>query len=91
MRYIYKMWYLFNGFSFLWVLALAILLFGVIFYKYIPRPQFVILCTVLTVSVFILSQFLYASRQTAGINSYENAVDEIQTKDFNLVFLYSNY
>ena len=85
------MWYLFNGFSFLWVLALTILFFGVIFYKYIPRPQFVILCTVLTLSVFILSQFLYASRQTAGINSYENAVDEIQTKDFNLVFLYSNY
>ena len=91
MRYIYKMWYLFNGFSFLWVLTLAILFFGVIFYKYIPRPQFVILFTVLIGSVFILSQFLYASRQTAGINSYENANDEIQTKEFKLVFLYSNY
>ena len=85
------MWYLFNGFSFLWVLTLAILFFGVIFYKYIPRPQFVILFTVLIGSVFILSQFLYASRQTAGINSYENAIDEIQTQEFNLVFLYSNY
>ena len=91
MRYIYKMWYLFNGFSFLWALTIAILLFGVIFYRYIPRPQFVILFTVLIASVFILSQFLYASRQTAGINSYENAIDEIQTREFNLVFLYSNY
>ena len=69
------MWYLFNGFSFLWVLALAILFFGVIFYKYIPRPQFIILFTVLTVSVFILSQFLSHEIQYNINQSNANILD----------------
>jgi hypothetical protein len=91
MRYLFKMWYIINGFSFLWFFGFAIIILGLIFYRYIPRPQLLLLSIVLFGSVMVLSQLLYASRQTPGINSYEIFQDQIQTNEYTLVFLYSNY
>jgi hypothetical protein len=91
MRYLFKMWYIINGFSFLWFFGFAILFLGLIFYRYIPRPQLLLLVIILFASVVVLSQLLYASRQTPGIDSYENFKYQIQTNEYTLVFLYSNY
>lgn len=91
MRYLFKMWYIINGFSFLWFFGFAILFLGLILYRYIPRPQLLLLVIILFASVVVLSQLLYASRQTPGIDSYENFKYQIQTNEYTLVFLYSNY